>query len=392
MKLHEQLFLAGKNVMRSGSKAILCSLAICIGIGSVSLIVSFGNVVENAVDAELRQIGIRGCLFYTKSGEPVRSEALEVFASNESVRSFMPVSITTGGIRLRNQTSSAGIIGVDNHLNEVFELELLHGAFPTRDQITTGASVAVIDSTLAESAYKRTNVVGKRLLLQINGVSTELQICGVIRSQSAGLSSLLGGSIPYFIYLPHTTLSSLSTSLKPDKVIAIIDDAQSQTESQMIQSRLQRLTGDSYRTENLNQYINNFVSISGLLTTFVSGVAAISLIVGGLGVMNAMISSIESRTQEIGIYRALGTKKNDIVVIFLLESLFMCIIGGGSSILLDQIILYAVDSFCNVDLCLQPNSVMLGLTISIACGLLFGWLPAIRAAKLDPIRAIKTSR
>lgn len=389
MTWNEQLLMAIRNVLRAGSKTLLCVLAVCIGIGSVGLTSSLGSSAGSAVNAELRQIGIRGYVFYEKSGDAFSEEAMQVFAQQEGVQSYMPLILSTAGIRLRDQTATAGVLGIDEHLGQVFDLELLHGALPVRGQILENARIAVIDSELAQKAYKRTNVVGKTLLVQLNGATQKLKICAVIQSQAAGVSALFGGSIPHLIYLPYTTLSDFSSQLKTDKVIVSLEENAASISQQLLE-RLAQVTGRKYRAENLNQYLSSLSNISSILTLLISSIASISLIVGGLGVMNTMIASVETRTREIGIYRALGARQRDIVGIFLLEALVLCVIGGILGILLDGLLLFAINRIVGVHISLQAKSMLSGLALAVSCGLLFGWLPALRAAKLDPICAIRS--
>lgn len=389
MTWNERFILAIKNVLRAGSKTPLCILAVCIGIGSVGLTSSLGSAAGTAVDEELQQIGVRGYVFYEKSGASFSRETMQVFARQDGVQSYMPLILSTAGIRLRDQTATAGILGISESLGQVFDLELLHGALPTRGQILEGAMVAVIDGELAQKAYRRTNVVGKTLLIQLDGVTQKLEICAVIRSQSAGISSLFGTSVPHLVYLPYTTLSNLSSQLETDKIIASLEENETSVTQQLL-SRLGQATGGEYRAENLNQYLSSLSSIASILTLFISSIASISLVVGGLGVMNTMIASVETRTREIGIFRALGARRRDIVGIFLLEAMVLCVIGGISGILLDAVVLFAIDSAAGIHIPLQAKNVLSGLALSAFCGLLFGWLPAWRAAKLDPIRAIRS--
>lgn len=388
MTWNEQLVMAIRNVLRAGSKTPLCILAVCIGIGSVGLTSSLGNAAGAAVDAELRQIGVRGYVYYEKTGTAFSEEAMQVFSRQEGVQGYMPLILSTAGIRLRDQTATAGILGIDESLGQIFELELMHGALPSRGQILEGAKVAVIDSELAQKAYNRTNVVGKTLLIQLDGVTQKLEICAVIRSQSAGITTLFGGSIPHLVYLPYTTLKNLSAQLETDKIIVSLEETDA-TVSQRLLSRLAQVTGGEYCVENLNQYLSSLSSISSILTFLISSIASISLIVGGLGVMNTMIASVETRTREIGIYRALGAKQRDIVGIFLFEAMVLCVIGGIAGLLLNELLLLAIYSVSGVRITLQTESMITGLALSATCGLLFGWLPAWRAAKLDPIRAIR---
>ena len=389
MTLSDQILLALNNVLRAGTKTFLCILAICIGIASVTTIISLGGTAGESVQAELEQIGIRGVVIYSKTGQTLSDDALQVMSQTRDITVCMPLVLTSGTVRFRNQTSVAGILGIDHRLDQVFQLSILHGELPTRGQVTAGEKIAVIDESLAQKAYHRTNVVGKELWITVNGVSEKMKICAVIRSQSAGISTLLGGNIPHILYLPATTLTALSSDLKADKAIILTENTDFVQIAETLIRKLERLSNTTYHYENLDHYLASFSRITDILTALIGGVAAISVIVGGLGVMNTMIVSVDGRTREIGIYRALGAKRRDMIRIILIESVFLCLIGGILGILLNWIIFSVIATVLDIRIKLRISGIILSITMSSLCGICFGWLPAIRAANLDPIQAIR---
>lgn len=389
MTFPEQILLALKNVVRAGTRTVLCVLAICIGITSVNLIISIGGMAGESIQSELDQIGVRGVALYTKTGVSFSPEAVQVIAQTEEVAACMPLILTTGSVRLRSQRSNAGILGIDERLDEVFHLTVLHGKLPTKGQVAAGEKIVVIDDELAQKAYKRSNVVGKTLWISVNGIHEKLEICAVIRSQSENIAHIVGGNIPHFVYLPYTTLKALSADLNTDKVLMVTQSGDPITISEALVQRLERLSGIAYHYENLDQYLSSFSKITNILTVLIGGVAAISVIVGGLGVMNAMTASIEARTREIGIYRALGAKRRYIILIFLIESVFLCLIGGFMGIVFHWILLTILGTLLKVRVAFRLNGILLSVAMAILCGVGFGWLPAMKAANLDPIQAIR---
>lgn len=389
MTLPEQILLALKNVVRAGTRTVLCVLAICIGITSVNLIVSIGGMAGESIQSELEQIGVRGVALYTKTGVSFSPEAVQAIAQTEEVAACMPLILTNGSVRLRSQCSNAGILGIDERLDQVFHLTVLHGKLPTKGQVAAGEKIVVVDEELAQKAYKRSNVVGKTLWISVNGIHEKLQICAVIRSQSENIAHIVGGNIPHFIYLPYTTLKALSADLNTDKVLMVTKNSDPITVSEALVNRLERLSGIVYQYENLDQYLSSFSKITNILTVLIGGVAAISVIVGGLGVMNAMTASIEARTREIGIYRALGAKRRYIILIFLIESVFLCLIGGFMGIVFHWILLTILGTLLKIRVAFRINGIILSIAMAILCGVGFGWLPAMKAANLDPIQAIR---
>ena len=200
---------------------------------------------------------------------------------------------------------------------------------------------------------------------------------------------MLGGNIPHIVYVPYTTLNALSSDITTDKAILIPTEAYNTDTLDALLKRLEEVSGMEYRYENLDHYLSSFQRITSILTLLISGVAVISVIVGGIGVMNTMIASIDARTREIGIYRALGARRRDIIQIFLVESVFLCLLGGLLGICLNWSFLFIVNTIAGIRLKLQIDGVLLSIAISSICGICFGWMPACRAANLDPIQAIR---
>ena len=374
-------------MFRAGIRTKLCILAICVGITSVSSVLSFGLLAGESVQQELDRIGVSGVAFYHKAGESLSEQAVAAVATANDVHAVMPLAIISGTIQLRNLSSRAGILGIDQALPDVFQLEVYHGSLPTASQVREAAKIVVIDADFAQKVYKRTNVVGKKLYITVNGRKEAMDICAVIRSQSAGLSMMVGGQMPYLVYVPYTTLQAMDPAVQTDKLITNMKDP---GVADKLLEKLNRTFGQNYLYENLNQYLDSFSAITDTVALLISGIAGISVVVGGIGVMNAMVSSLDARTREIGIYRALGAKKREIVQTFLCEAMLLCMIGGMIGIVCSYLFVVLIQMLFDAALQYQLESILISLAISAVCGVLFGMLPALRAAKLDPIKAIRT--
>lgn len=383
------LVLSGKNVLRAGNRTMLCVLAICIGIASVSVILSLGLAAGNAVQGELERIGVDGVVFYPKTSDSISDEVISCLKEMENVSSVMSLAIASGNVTLRNVRTSAGILGIDESLADVFHLEVLHGTLPNAQQIRSGEKIVVIDEELAQKAYQRTNVIGKKMTVTVKGVSEKMEICAVIRSQSANISMFLGSQLPHLLYMPYTTLTEMNHTIQVDKIMISLGSKAENVIDDIQKALNQRFEGD-FQYENLNQYLDSFNTIMNTISLLISGIAGISVVVGGLGVMNSMVSAVETRTREIGIYRALGAKKRNIIENFILEAILLCLAGGICGITLSVISVHLIEVFIKRQIVFQWNVMTISLGLSILCGVLFGMMPAIRAARLDPIKAIRS--
>lgn len=383
------LVLSGKNVLRAGNRTMLCVLAICIGIASVSVILSLGLAAGNAVQGELERIGVDGVVFYPKTSDSISDEVISCLKEMENVSSVMSLAIASGNVTLRNVRTSAGILGIDESLADVFHLEVLHGTLPNAQKIRSGEKIVVIDEELAQKAYQRTNVIGKKMTVTVKGVSEKMEICAVIRSQSANISMFLGSQLPHLLYMPYTTLTEMNHTIQVDKIMISLGSKAENVIDDIQKALNQRFEGD-FQYENLNQYLDSFNTIMNTISLLISGIAGISVVVGGLGVMNSMVSAVETRTREIGIYRALGAKKRNIIENFILEAILLCLAGGICGITLSVISVHLIEVFIKRQIVFQWNVMTISLGLSILCGVLFGMMPAIRAARLDPIKAIRS--
>ncbi len=383
-----------QNVRSSGIKSFLCALAVCVAICSTCLIFGLGQAAEQAITAEIDQAGLGGIAFYSAQKDYYfdLQQAAAVKSSSQSIKAAMPLAIQYGsvGMRNRSETVASGIIGVNEELPDIFHLNLLYGRMLQKNDISNSKNVIVIESTVAEKLYQRENIVGKKLLVSIGSNSDYFEVIGIIEPQTEGLGYLTGGKIPNVVYLPYTSLDLLVGEKTTDMLaINCFADAnldQSANEAARYLSLSEPGIGFEY--ENLNGYTDTFKKIVKIITIFISIVAAIGLVVGGLGVMNSMVSSVEQRTQEIGIYMALGATSANILRCFLYEAVIICMLGGFAGGVLSMGVFAVIHSLFP-ELIHPMQGIITSVAGAAACGLMFGILPAYKACRLNPIDAIR---
>jgi len=383
--------MAARNTLRGGIKVRLCVLALCIGICSVCCILTLGAAAEAAVAGEIDQLGLGGIVFYVE-GKSYRASQGDIAAVGQvsGVRAVMPMTVRNGYLWLRNQGGQALICAADQGLENVFTLNLLHGRRLTRQDVGSAARVAIIDDALARAAYSRANIVGKPITLSVDGISETFTVVGVIASQKQGLEQLVGSAIPSLIYIPSTALSAM-TGESGQSLLAVscLSRETSPQVAQQVQARLEGLTGQRFRYENLTELTGAMQRLTAIVSLFVAAVAGISILVGGLGVMNIMIAAVEARTREIGIHIALGAGRGTLVCTFLLEAQIIALAGGLLGIGLCAALLGVAARLSGQAIPISPSAMGVSLVCTSLCGTIFGCAPALRAAGLDPIRAIR---
>lgn len=391
MRPIDLLKLAVRNACRSGIKALLCASAVCVGICSVCTVRGIGGAADNAISGELDELGLGGMVFYTSNDDvTVGGEEAKAVGQLDGVLASMPFFYQSGFAKLNNSRFDAAFCGVDEQLDEVLDVKLLYGRLPRYGDISSATRVAVVDENTAKKVYKRENIVGKSMTITVDGYSETYDIIGVIRSQKKGLESLLGGNLPFIVYVPYTALEEMGGKTSHMLAVSCLADADPVRVAKVVQRKLSYALQAEFSYENLNQYADSVQRITEAVAALISGVAAISIFVGGLGVMNAMVAVVDARVGEIGIWLALGARRRSIAVCYLLEALNICLAGGICGAVLSAGLLAVVERVTAVDVPIRLSDMVIGIVGAAACGMIFGLLPALRAARMNPIDAIRT--
>jgi putative ABC transport system permease protein len=289
-------------------------------------------------------------------------------------------------------------------------IDLLHGRMFTELEYADDMSVVIIDQAGALSLFGRENAVGETITIENNNRQMRATVIGVsesVTSQYSGLAGGFGGDdgefggMPAFMYAPLRSAGKivsetdeLSSILVMASSPELVDEAGASV-IRLLEMRRGNSEREVYRQQNLASILDQINNIVNIMTIFISAVAAISLIVGGIGVMNIMLVSVTERTREIGIRKAIGATTTDIIMQFLTESVIMTMIGGVLGIIaglgLANGVAYIVDrmNVGQISPVLSLQSVLIAVLFSSAVGLFFGIYPARKAARMDPIDALR---
>lgn len=391
------LFCALKNLSRKRLRTFLTMGSITIGVTMVVIVSMISSAGRTAVNRELENLGVSGLSISTNaSASPdgqkgISSENLNLIRSTSHVETAMPLMIEYSLSTLRTIQSNTLICGIDAGARQAISLTLKHGRLISRGDLKSSALVCVVDETLAREAYGRENITGKTITLQIAGAQEEFRIIGVAEAGSSLLQSL-GEFIPSMVYVPYSTLQALTGRENFDQVAVRVDaSADVAATENLILNRLQRTAGnnDFFRTDNLSTQrdkLGNLLDIVSLVLTAISG---ISLIVSGLGIMTIMLVSVNERTREIGVKKAIGASRGRIlfeflaeaVVISLLGSLIGVAVGGGIS-------WFGMQAF-GMSVPFVWTDFALLIAFSVLLGAVFGVYPAVKAARLRPVDALR---
>ncbi len=391
----------GINKMRTG----LAMLGIVIGIGSVIALMSLGEASKMAVQSQIQSIGsnlltvspgftvsggVRGAVgggttLTNDDAKAIRNSAKVATIKNVSPEYSGRAQVTAG----RNNTNTT-VVGVEPVYAEVRKISLSSGTFINEQQLTAISKVAIIGPNTAEDLFgSGVDPVGQSI--RISGKS--FQIIGVTKSKGgSGMNNQDDR-----VLIPLTTaqkqvfgknyLTAIALEAKNESVMT---SAQNEVGYLLLERhKISEVADADFRIMSQADILETASQVTGTFTSMLTGVAAISLLVGGIGIMNIMLMSVTERTREIGLRKALGAKRRVIVAQFLTESIILTFWGGiiGITAGILGYLLYA--KFNGTAFVVSPGSVMLAFSVSAAIGIAFGWYPAQKAANLQPIEALK---
>ncbi|MBK8026323.1 MAG: ABC transporter permease [Chloroflexi bacterium] len=392
----------GANKLRSA----LTMLGITIGVAAVIVLVSLGQAVENFVRGEFLGLGTNLVLVLPAEdsrGATVRITIDEVEALSDVMRVpdalyVMPQLNLNRTASFNGREAQGRIRGVTDQFPEIRDRAVVAGRFFDRTEVDGLARVAVIGTTVVDRLFPDTYPIGQTLRLG----DVNFRVIGVMAE--AGSPNPFAGDENDLVFVPITTAGtrlSGERDLRGDRPIssALVqarnEDSIDQVAAQIRQT-LREERDISFRDEDTFQIftqddlLESLGQITGLLTIFLAIIAGISLLVGGIGIMNIMLVTVTERTREIGLRKAVGAQKNDILIQFLIEAVVLSILGGaiGVSIALAGALLVSSLS-ADLAVSVRLDSIILATAISLAIGVFFGIYPANRAASLNPIDALR---
>ena len=390
------------NKMRSG----LTIIGIVIGVAAVIAIVSIGRGAQNSITGSIQGIGTNLLFVFRGGSEEVRNpqpitlgdaQAISDPFQAPSVIGVAPLLMGNGKITVGGASTTTEISGITPEYSSVRNIGVTEGEFINEEHILGQASVVLLGTEVADNLFSRTQgLIGETIRIE----GQPFRVVGVLESK--GGSGF--GNQDDRVLIPFSTaqarLIRRSNRDQVDLLTVQAIDARSvsvarEEIAQILRTRHRTaIAEDDFTILTQQDFLNTAETITGVLTLFLGGIAAISLLVGGIGIMNIMLVSVTERTREIGLRKALGARRLDIMVQFLTESSLLSMLGGLIGIGLGATISFLVSRIAEAQgTPLQPaiglDTVLLATLFSTAVGLFFGIYPANRAASLQPVEALR---
>lgn len=390
----EALTMAWLAMAANKMRTLLTMLGIIIGITSVVSIVVVGDAAKQMVLADIRAIGTNTIDVYPGKDfgddDPQYQQALKyddllAIQKQPWVRSATPAISKSLRLRVGNTDVSASVEGVGAQYFNVYGMTFSEGNTFNELQLNGRAQVVVLDSNTRRQLFPhKANVVGEILLVG----NTPATVIGVADEKQ----SMFGSSKILRVWLPYTTMAGrvMGQSWLNSITVRVNEGYDSTLADRQLTRLLSLRHGKKdFFTWNMDSILKTAERTTHTLQLFLTLVAIISLVVGGIGVMNIMLVSVTERTREIGIRMAVGARASDVLQQFLIEAVLVCLVGGALGVTLSLIIAFTLQLFLpDWGIGFSPLALLMAFVCSTLTGVLFGWLPARNAARLDPVDAL----
>lgn len=401
-QLKEYVKMALDNIRANKGRSILTMLGIIIGISSVIMIISLGNGAKGQISDELNGIAGGQLYIYPNQREDSSENLIEpedFTAVKEQVEHVKGTSVNE--TEFGSTSSSKGTFDVyidigTEDLKYISNSELKYGRYFTQNEVASASNVCVIDENSAVTLFGTSDVVGMNLDITLFGYTRSFRIIGVSSVEDGDFFSMSYGSDVVRLEAPYTAIDAiLGYERQSFAYMYVVSEAPEYSKQvakdviSLLEKRHKCPGEDAYLMESFEDQMSSIMVVLDMVTYFIVMVAAISLLVGGIGVMNIMLVSVTERTREIGIRKALGARTKSIMMQFLAESAIITMIGGIIGILLGIGGAYLVCIFAPISPRLSVSTIIIATLFSSAVGIFFGIYPAKKAAKMNPIEALR---
>ena len=390
--IYQSFKMAVKAIAGNKMRSFLTILGVVIGVVAIVVLVSIGQGANSSVVESIEGMGTNliTANINARRMNPIDLDSLNELAQNEAISYVAPIASVSGTVKAGTTTYDDGVVqGTTPGYESIRNWTVAEGRFLQQPDIDNRSFVAVVGSEAATEMYGTTHAVGETFSL--NGYT--LTVVGVL----AEVGSSASGSNDNQILIPFTLAQRLSnqTSISSFYVSAAssaqVEQAQAAVESYLekaFENYNTRSFGTQYSVFNQTEMLSTLSETTNTLTLMLGGIAAISLLVGGIGIMNIMLVSVSERTREIGIRKAIGAARGNILMQFLIESLVVSLMGGLLGLAISVAAVKALAPVLQMTLTIPVNVAWMAIGFSVFIGVVFGMYPANKASKLRPIEAL----
>ena len=388
----ESVSMSVANIMKNRLRSFLTILGIMIGVTAVIALVTTVSGVSNSISDSFTSMGA-GSMTVSITGTDLKSgldsEDMEEITQLDHVEGVTP-SVSLSARVSRNGVNETGVSvsGKNDYYFENDESVIERGRAINPLDIEDQNRVCLISEEMMETFFYGVDPVGETLYIE----GRSFTAIGVLSdSEDSSISSMLSGSND--IMIPYTTALKMNNASTVSMLTVYIDSAES---SAIVESELEEMLDalfnyedDTYTITTMEGIEDTMSSMLSMMSALLGGIASIALVVGGIGIMNMMLTSVTERTVEIGLKKAIGAEPGQIQLQFLIESFLLSMIGGIAGVILGIVLSAVLCSALGITFSLNYGAIILGVSFSAAVGIIFGWSPARKASRLSPIEALR---
>lgn len=402
MKWKNLIKVAFKSIMKNRMRSLLTMLGIIIGVGAVIALVSIGQGASAAIESDISSLGTNMLIIMPGSsqmgGVNRGASSLNTLTMDDVERlegdarllhNVSPVIRAPGQVIAGGKNWATSVNGVSPNYLEIRDWELAGGSFFSERDVRSRRKVAVLGDTIVEELFAGQNPVGAKIRIR----NIPFTVVGVLAEKG---QNMMGMDQDDIILTPSTTALYRMSDGKTVNVImasAVSGEEMNAAKEEIAallrnEHRLKSVESDDFSIRSQTEIVNTMNTITGILTMLLGAIAGVSLLVGGIGIMNIMLVSVTERTREIGIRMAIGARGGDVLTQFLIESVILSMLGGIIGIVVGVGLGKLVAGLIGIGIIIDPTIIVISCFFSGAVGIFFGFYPARKASRLDPIEAL----
>ena len=396
--------IALKAIYNNKTRSLLTMLGIIIGIASVIAMLGFGQGTQDQIKEQISSMGSNMIMISPggerRGGQRMDASSMQTLKMDdyEAIRNecahvtYVSPSVSSSGqLVAGNNNYPASVTGCSQDYLQIRQLEMAEGEMFDEQDVKTAAKVVVIGKTIVDNLFPNEDPIGKTI--RVNQIP--FKVVGVLVSKG---TNSMGMDQDEIVLAPFSTV--MKRMLSQSHLQGIQCSATTEADTQLAMNEIEEVLRRNHRLKDgeennftlssMEEIMSTIDSVTGMMTMLLAAIAGISLVVGGIGIMNIMYVSVTERTKEIGLRMSVGARGIDILSQFLIEAVMICLTGGIIGILLGYGLGALVSMLSDqVSVSISPSSVMLAFGVCVLIGMFFGWYPAKKAANLDPIEALR---
>lgn len=409
--LLQNIKTAFSSILSNKLRAFLTMLGVIIGVAAVLLMLAVGDGVKNQVSDQISSLGSNiltvtsGQILKSSNGSSPRATSfnpassfgastltekdVETAKNNPNIALVSPYMLVSSLVNYQTlSTSSAMIVATNQDYAKIRNLKFSQGGFFNKQDSDDASNVAVMGPVTKENLFGDQNAIDKEISIR----NQKFRVIGVVETSDSGTSSFSSTSDDV-VYIPSESAAKLTNSKQIFRILSQVNDARNIDSTKAeLEREIKKNHSDQQDFSVLTQkeLLSTFSYILDLLTSFIVAIASISLVVGGIGIMNIMLVSVSERTREIGIRKAIGATNGNILGQFIVESILVSLVGGMLGLVVSYMAGLVIKKVVNITPIYNLKAVMVAFGISVTVGIIFGVAPALKAARKKPITALKS--